>query len=76
MDGPGRHYAKESESDRERQILYDSTYVWTKNASKGPNIRKTSRLADKGSKLVDTGGERGGGGATQAGGVKGPDHWV
>ena len=28
MDGPGGHYAKRSQSGRERQILYATTYVW------------------------------------------------
>ena len=28
MDGFGGHYAKGNKSDRERQILYDITYMW------------------------------------------------
>ena len=28
MDGPRGHYAKVKKSHRERQILYDFTYVW------------------------------------------------
>ena len=28
MDGLGGHYAKWNKSDRERQILYDITYMW------------------------------------------------
>ena len=28
VDGLGRHYAKRSKSDRERQVLYDITYTW------------------------------------------------
>ena len=28
MDGPWGHYAKWDKSDRERQILYDLTYMW------------------------------------------------
>ena len=27
-DGLGGHYAKWNKSDRERQILYDLTYMW------------------------------------------------
>ena len=27
LDGPWGHYAKWNESDRERQILYDLTYI-------------------------------------------------
>ena len=28
MDGLGGYYAKWNKSDRETQILYDSTYMW------------------------------------------------
>ena len=28
MDGLGEHYAKLNKPDRERQILYDITYMW------------------------------------------------
>ena len=28
MDGLGGYHAKRSKSDRERQILYDMTYMW------------------------------------------------
>ena len=28
MDGLGGHYAKWNKSERERQILYDITYMW------------------------------------------------
>lgn len=28
MDGPAGHYAKWNKLERERQILYDFTYVW------------------------------------------------
>ena len=28
MDGLGGHYVKWSKSDREREILYDITYMW------------------------------------------------
>ena len=41
MDGLGRHYAKWSKSDRERQILYDITYMWNpKKYNKLVNITK------------------------------------
>ena len=34
MDGLGGYYAKQNKSDRERQILYDITYMWNlKNKS-------------------------------------------
>ena len=29
MDGPWEHYAKWNKSDRERQILYAITHMWT-----------------------------------------------
>ena len=28
MDGPGDYHIKGNTSDRERQILYDITYMW------------------------------------------------
>ena len=28
MDGPRDYHTKRSKSDRERQILYDITYMW------------------------------------------------
>ena len=35
MDGLGEYYAKWNKSDRERQILYDITYMWNlKNTTK------------------------------------------
>ena len=34
MEGPGEHYAKWNEPDRETQILYDLTYMW--NLKKRP----------------------------------------
>ena len=37
MDGLGRHYAKWNKSDRERQMLYDITYVESKK------IQQTSK---------------------------------
>ena len=35
MDGPWGNYAKWNKSDRERQILYDLTYMWKQ---KKPNL--------------------------------------
>ena len=32
MNGPWGHYAKWNKSDRERQILYDLSYMWNLNA--------------------------------------------
>ena len=33
MDGPWGHYAKWNKSERERQILYDLTYIWNLKTS-------------------------------------------
>ena len=59
MDRLGGH-GQRNKSDRERQILYDITYMWTlKNTT---NINKTitnrSRLTDMENKLVVASGER------------------
>ena len=40
MDGLVRHYAKWNNSDREKQILYDITYVESKKYNKLVNITK------------------------------------
>ena len=39
IDGLGRHYAEGNKSDRERQILYDITYMW--------NLKKYNKLVNK-----------------------------
>ena len=46
MDGPWRHYAKWNKSDRERQILYDLTYMW--------NLKQKSRFTEKEIRFVTT----------------------
>ena len=40
MDGLGGHYAKGNKSGRERQILYDITYIHFKKYNKLVNITK------------------------------------
>ena len=51
MDGPWEHYAKLNKSDRERQILYDLTYMW--NLKKQKQKQKTpNELTDTENKLV------------------------
>ena len=47
MDGPRMHYAKWNKVDRERQILYDLTYIWNLY-----NKRKVSKLMEKEIKFV------------------------
>ena len=41
MDEPTRHYATWSKSDRERQILYNCTYMW--NLEKKKKLKKNSK---------------------------------
>ena len=41
MDRPGGYYSKWNKSDRERQMLYDITYMWNlKNKTKLVSIMK------------------------------------
>ena len=61
MDGPRDHHIKWSKSDRERQILYDSTYVWNlKRWYKWTYLQNRTRLMDIENKLMVT-KESGGG---------------
>ena len=41
VDGLGGHYAKWSKPDRERQILYDITYMWNLKINTNELIYKT-----------------------------------
>ena len=42
MDGLEEYYAKWNKSDRERQILYDTTYMWNlKNTASEYNKKET-----------------------------------
>ena len=41
MDGPRDHHTKQSKSDRERQILYDITYMWNIKNNTNELIYKT-----------------------------------
>ena len=41
MDGPGEYYTEWSKSDRERQILYDITYMWNLKNNTSESIYKT-----------------------------------
>ena len=48
MDGPRDYHTKWSESDRERQIPYDITYMWNlKIRHKWTILRNRSRLTDR-----------------------------
>ena len=59
MDGLGRHYAKWNKSDRERQILYDITYMWNLKNTTNEFIYKTNWLTDIANKLMVIKGEGG-----------------
>ena len=43
MNGLRRHYAKSNKSDRERQILYDVTYIWNLKNKMNEYNKKRSR---------------------------------
>ena len=62
MDGPRDYHTKWSESDRERQISYDITYMWNlKKWYKWSYLQNRNGLTDIENKLMVTKGERGGG---------------
>ena len=44
LDGIGGYYAKLIKSDRERQILYDMTYMWTLKHNKLVTITKMNQI--------------------------------
>ena len=61
MNGLGKHYAKWNKPDRERQILYNMTYMWNlKKFSKLMN-RTKKKLTHRYREKVVTSGETGGG---------------
>ena len=41
MDGPQDYHTKQSKSERERQILYDITYMWNLKYDTNELIQKT-----------------------------------
>ena len=53
-DGLGGHYVKWNKSGRERQTVYDITYMWNLKKNKLMNITKRGRLTDLESWLVIT----------------------
>ena len=59
MDRLGKYYAKWNKSDRERQILYNVTYIWNlKKPTANEQNKKRSRFIDTENKLVVISGER------------------
>ena len=68
MDGPRDYHTKWSESDRERQISYDITYMWNlKKWYKWSYLQNRNGLTDIENKLMVTKGERGSGGKDKLG---------
>ena len=61
MDWPRDYHAKWSESDRERQIPYDTAYMWSqKKMIQTNSLQNRNRLTDIENKLMVTKGEAGG----------------
>ena len=59
MNGPRDYHTKWSKSDRERQILYDITYMWNlKKWYKWTYLQNRNRLTDLENKFMVTKGER------------------
>ena len=50
IHGPGRYYAKQNESVRERQTLYDFNYMW--NLMNNINKQNRKRLIDTENRLT------------------------
>ena len=46
MDGLGGHHAEWSKSDRERQMLYDITYMWKQEKDNKLVSKTKKKLAD------------------------------
>ena len=60
MHGPTDHYANASQSDRERQILYDIMDIWNlKNGYKCTYLQNQNRAIDIENKLMVTRGKEG-----------------
>ena len=63
MDGPGDDHTKWRKSDRERQISYDTAYMWKlKKWYKRTDLQNRNRLTDFENKFMVTKGERWAGG--------------
>ena len=61
MDGPKDYHIKWIKSDRERQILYDISYMWNLKNDTNELINKTETDSDLENKLTVTKRERLGG---------------
>ena len=60
MDRPRDYHTKQSKSERERQILYNITYMWNLKYDTNEHIYETE--TDIGNRLVVAKGEGGWGG--------------
>ena len=47
MDRPLGHYAKCGKSDKERQLLYDLSYIWNLNTHTHTHTHKTNENKQK-----------------------------
>ena len=61
MDATGDYHTKLGESERERQIPYDITYMWSLKYGANERIYKTEIDSDIENRLVAAKGRRGGG---------------
>ena len=60
MGGPGGYYARWNKADRERQILYDITYIWNlKKYNKLVNITKKKQSHGYGEQRLPVGRGKG-----------------
>ena len=59
MDATRDSHTKWSKPEREKQIPYDSTYMWSLQYGTNEPIYKTERLTDIENRLVGAGGEKG-----------------
>ena len=61
MDGPRDYHTKWSQSDRERQISYDISYMWNiKKYHKWTYLQNRNRVTDVENKLMVTKGKSAG----------------
>ena len=61
MDATGDYHTKWGKSERERQIPYDITYMWSLKYGTNEHIYKTEIDSDIENRLVAAKGRRGGG---------------
>ena len=60
-DGLGGYYGKWNKSNRERQILYNNTYIWNLRNTTNELIYKTEIVTDVKNKITVNRRKRGGG---------------